>query len=335
MSTYPPPYGQPEDPYGQPQQAYGQPQPPYGQPWQAPAQPAAEAYGYEYQNEYGQGYGYGYGDAPADAYQYPAPYPDPYAQSPLPPQPPQPQAQPQRQAARRPAADPYAELGRLDEDYRTSPGLRPLRSEAPVDAAQAAPDAEPEPRRRRRFGCCLGVLVLLVAAAGGAYAYFGPMLAKVGAYQLVPPGYFQGLASDPSNGMLASLGTADSALQQAGATPVAAAYVTHVGDKLPQLALFGGYGKVFTPATEEAAIWSGIGTVSQKTTEPSGSLGGVLQCGMGHANGVWMPVCAWADNSTVAMVMFVGQASRTDTPPDFTALSQRVLALRSVAEVKK
>ncbi|MEY9936830.1 hypothetical protein [Streptacidiphilus sp. MAP5-3] len=324
MSTYPPPFGQSEDPYGQPQHPYGQPQAPYGQPWEAPAQPAADAYGYEY------GYGSGYGDVPADAYQHPAPYPypDPYAQ---PPQPPQPQTQPQRPPRQRPAPDPYAELGRLDEEYQASSALPPLRSETPVDA----PGPAPEPRRRRRFGCCLGVLVLLVAAAGGAYAYFGPMLAKLGTYRLAPPSSFQGLTSDPTNGMLTALSTAGGPLQQAGATPVAAAYVTHVGDKLPQVALVGGYGKVYAPDTEEAAVWSGIGTVSDKTTEPSGSLGGVLQCAVGHANGVWMPVCAWADNSTVAMVLFTGQSSRTDTPPDFTALSQRALALRSLTEVKK
>ncbi|MEU3981267.1 hypothetical protein AB0F77_14280 [Streptomyces sp. NPDC026672] len=48
-----------------------------------------------------------------------------------------------------------------------------------------------------------------------------------------------------------------------------------------------------------------------------------------------MPVCVWADDSTIAMVLFTGQMSQTVPHPDFAALDQRLLALRAVAEVKK
>ena len=335
MSTYPPaPGGQSGDPYGQPQlgpyvqpegQTYGNP---YGQPYPGPdVQPEVQTY----ENPYGQPEGGAYGQSyasPRRQSEQPR-RSDPYAElgrldelytQPEPPH----------------RSNPYAELGRLDEDY-----VSPLETPNATPAYPTSPYATPEkPRRRRRLIGCLGVVAVLVVGVGGVLTYVGmTTIAKSGQYKLVPPDTFQGLSSDPSNALATSLASSNGDIAKMGATPVLAAYSTHLGDRTPQIVLRGGYGKFLAPGTEVAAAWAGIdqsgGLVKDKADEPGGQLGGTTQCAVTTAGPAELPVCIWADNSTLAMVIFTGQMSRTAIHPDFAALDQRLLALRAVAEVKK
>ncbi|MFF4960602.1 hypothetical protein [Streptomyces sp. NPDC001222] len=164
-------------------------------------------------------------------------------------------------------------------------------------------------------------------------------VAKAGQYKLVPPDSFQGLSSDPSNALAKSLTASNGQIAKAGGTPALAAYSTKLGDRIPQIVLMGGYGTFFSPGTEVAAAWAGIdrsgGSVTDKRNESSGQLGGTTQCAVATAGPAEMPVCIWADNSTIAILLFTGQMNQTVTNPDFPALDQRLLALRAVAEVKK
>ncbi|MER5404325.1 hypothetical protein [Streptomyces sp. NPDC002769] len=240
------------------------------------------------------------------------------------------------QAGPRRRPDPYAELGRLDEDYAAPPET-PMAAPAHPSAPYAAPE---KPRRRRRLLGCLGVVAVLVVGGGGVLAYIGmTTAAKAGRYKLAPPESFQGLSSDPSNTLAKGLVASNDEIAKAGASPALAAYSTHLGDRTPQMVLLGGYGKLLAPEAEVAAAWAGIdrsgGSVKDKTDESSGKLGGTTQCAVATAGPAEMPVCIWADNSTLAMVLFTGQMSRTVPHPDFAALDQRLLALRAVAEVKK
>ncbi|MFG2473939.1 hypothetical protein [Streptomyces fagopyri] len=232
--------------------------------------------------------------------------------------------------------NPYAELGRLDGDYASSPDTP---TAAPVHPT--APYAAPEkPRRRRRLFGCLGVVAVLVVGAVGVVAYIGmTTVAEAGQYKLAPPESFQGLSSDPSNALAKGLAKSNNEIAEEGATPALAAYSTHLGDRTPQMVVMGGYGKILAPGTEVAAAWAGIdrsgGAVKDKTDESSGPFGGTTQCAVTTAGPTQMPVCIWADHSTIAMVLFTGQMSRTVPQPDFAALDQRLLALRAAAEVKK
>jgi hypothetical protein len=184
---------------------------------------------------------------------------------------------------------------------------------------------------------------VLVLGFGGLVAYVAISTdAKAGTHKLVPPDDFQGLPSDQSSPLLAQLSSTESDIAKDGVTPFATVYSRHVGDKLPQIVFMGGYGKVLDPDTELSQVWQGIGSGSDgklehKTDEPAGPLGGHLQCAIGTGNGVTMPMCAWADNSSVALVMFLGKGS--DNPDtvsaDLTSVAQQTLALRTAAEVPK
>ncbi|MGW0795649.1 hypothetical protein [Streptomyces sp. NPDC002692] len=360
MPTHPPsPWEEPADPYGRP----GDPQyeipydpqhpGPYGQPYQSPGQ---HPYGgpYDAGQPHPDPYG-GTGPVPYDR-PHPAPHGQPYAEpqgqpyldrygQPERPSRPDPYAElgrlgnayPQPAPPRRP--DPYAELGRLDAEYAARPAAP---TAAPVNPAASDPGypAPEKPRRRRRLLGCLVVTAVLVVGAGGVLAYIGmTTVAKAGRYELAPPPSFQGLSSDPSNALAKALAASNGEIAEAGATPALAAYSTHLGDRTPQLVLLGGYGKLLAPGTEVAAAWAGIdrsgGAVRGKTDEPSGKLGGTTQCAVTTAGPVEMPVCIWADNSTLAIVLFTGRMSPTVAHPDFAALDRRLLALRAVAEVKK
>lgn len=314
MSTYPPP-GDPHDapggyPYGAPQQPYPPQypaQPTYGQPGQpGPYTPQQPQYGQPQQ-------------------------PPPYGQ-------PQPQyGQPQPQYAQRP--DPYAELGNLDQN--------PYPQQAfPPPGAQPPPMAMPEPppaKKRRRLGCCLGVVGVFLAACGvGAY-FLVSTYGDLGTYKLVPPTSFQSLSEDPTNSLVTTFSSSTASLTKIGMTPVNDAYSTKVGDRLPKIAIVGGYGDVAAPGTELNAFWAGLGgdagnTVAQKTDEPTGSLGGQLQCAIASntSAGVFMPTCVWVDHSTVVGVIFLGQAAKTAPPAsDLATDAATTLALRTAAEVKK
>ncbi|MFG3584427.1 hypothetical protein [Streptomyces sp. NPDC047990] len=345
---YPGPYGQPyqspgQHPYGRPYDA-GQPHPdPYGGTGQVPydrphptphGQPPLAPYGQSHPAPYGQSYADPHGQRHPDPYgqQERPPRPDPYAELGR-----LDNASPRPAPPRRP--DPYAELGRLDTEYAARPAAP---TEAPVNPAASDPGYPPpeKPRRRRRLLGCLVVATVLVVGAGGVLAYIGmTTVAEAGRYELAPPPSFQGLSSDPSNALAKALAASNGEIAEAGATPALAAYSTHLGDRTPQLVLLGGYGKLLAPGTEVAAAWAGIdrsgGSVRDKTDEPSGKLGGTTQCAVTTAGPVEMPVCIWADNSTLAIVLFTGRMSPTVAHPDFAALDRRLLALRAVAEVKK
>ncbi|MFJ8004490.1 hypothetical protein [Streptomyces fagopyri] len=232
--------------------------------------------------------------------------------------------------------DPYAELGHLDGDYASSPHTP---TAAPVHPA--APDPAPEkPRRRRRLLGCLGAVAVLVVGAVGVVAYIGiTTVTEAGQYKLAPPESFQGLSSDPSNALAKDLAKSNDEIAKEGATPAQAAYSTHLGDRMPQMVVMGGYGKILAPGTEVASAWAAFdrsgGAVKDKTDVPGGQLGGTTQCAVTTAGPAQMPVCIWADHSTIAIVLFTGRTSRTVPHPDFAALDQRLLALRAASEVKK
>ncbi|MFC1409808.1 hypothetical protein ACEZCY_24025 [Streptacidiphilus sp. N1-12] len=291
------PYGQqPEPPYGQ--QPYGQ-QPQYGQQPEYGQQPP---YG---QPGYGQPAAPEYGQQPQ--YQQP-PQPD-YGQ-----QPPYgaPQVPPQ-------AGGPYG---------------------APDSAWAAYGMAPPPPKSRKglKIGLSIGVVVIL--AVGGTVAY-GVMKAtkNMGTYKLVAPATFQGLTKQDDNSITKAMQGSSSSLQDAGATPVVTSYVSSPTAPLPDILVIGGYGKLPLASLQLDQFWKGItgadssNSVTLKTSEDAGPLGGSMQCALVKEDGIYFPTCVWADNSTFSGVM--DTAHTTSAHPDLPALATRVRALRTVMEIKK
>ncbi len=355
MSTYPPPPGsQPGDPYGQSYgqqqyepygQSYGQQQyDVYGQPVQQPAQPYGD-YGYG-QQDYGPYAQPQY--EPQYEPQYP-PQPGAYAPQPEHPQQTQQSQQAQQQAQQtqpqpqprgglRP--NPYEELGRLADEPDPEP-----RTRRPASEPEADSEPEPPRRRRRRLRGCLAILVVLILGVGGVAAYVLGVVWKVGAYKLVPPGTFQNLASDPGNALARQMSAAagDGGSGGFDVSSVSTAYSTHTGDKVPKILLVGVYGDVLVTDRIDT-LWQAAaqgtsghtGSVTQKTVESSGPLGGATQCAVVNTDGASAPACAWADHSTIAMVIFLGDVKATGSGAvDLTGPARQTLALRTASEVTK
>jgi hypothetical protein len=285
--------------YGQ--QPYGQPAPPYGQPGYG--QPGYGQPGYG-QPGYGQQNPYGQ-QAP---YGQPAPPYDPSVAQPYGQLPPQP-------------AGPYAD---------------PAWGFAPP----------PPPKSRKGLKIALGVggaLVLIIGAAVG-YAVFD-VAKSTGEYKLVAPATFQGLTRDDDSQTAKSMAqTEDAGLAKAGVTPVITTYDASVGAATPGLIFDGAYGDTLGASMQLSQFWDGItnsgsATLSDKTDESAGPLGGSMQCAILTFDGTAkVPTCVWADNSTYAALMdfsLASAASTGDPAGRLPTLAAKTLTMRTVAEVKK
>ncbi|WP_370085028.1 hypothetical protein [Streptacidiphilus sp. MAP12-16] len=277
---------------------FGHPAPaPYGQPQQAYGQPE-QGYG-QPQQAYGQpGYGQpeqGYGQ-PQQAYGQPG-----YGQVP-----PQPGA---------PFEDPNAAW---------------------------AGYAQPLPPKKSRKGLkiALGIVAAVIVAVGGSVAYFVfDQASQMGKYKLVPPAAFDGQQLTTNNAIGNSLSSANSKVSAAGQTPVTAVYGGSSG--LPAYVSYGLYGGLAVPSVQLDLAFSQFTAgangpkISQKTDENPGSLGGAMRCAVMSDSTVTIPMCVWADNSTMNILMQMPKVDGTTATPDLSALAAKTIALRTVMEVKK
>ncbi|MEZ0065720.1 hypothetical protein ABIA32_001720 [Streptacidiphilus sp. MAP12-20] len=307
MSMNPPPGGYPQQ--GSPQPEY--PQQGYPQPGhQQPSVPQQQGYpqqsypqqGYPQQPEYQQPGGYG---------QQPA-----YGQQP----------------------GGYQQPGYEQPGYEQQPGYQ-QPGVPPMDPSAAWGYAPPPPRKRSGLKIALISIGAFVLVVGGVIGYFVyDQTSKMGLYRLDAPATFNGLVKDDSNAVVQSMQSkGSSGLGAAGATPVITSYSTAVGDKLPKMLVVGAYGDLLAPSVQLDEGWKSIGsggnTVTGKVDENAGPLGGSMQCAMVNESGAYFPTCAWADNSTMAIIM--DTAHIQSSTGDLNALAATTLQLRTQMEVKK
>jgi hypothetical protein len=98
-------------------------------------------------------------------------------------------------------------------------------------------------------------------------------------------------------------------------------FVGLVGSDSPQLAE---ELKAQTPSEEVDSTFLGMG-ISDADDYPAGPLGGALRCGTGPVGGGTAAACAWADSSTVGMLIETGESG-------VPALAKTTLDLRNAAE---
>ena len=322
MSTYPPPppenpggaapYGAPGP--GQPAPQYDPSAPQYGQPGAGP--------GYPQQPPYGQ---QPYGQPQQPPYDPGAPQ---YGQ--------QPYGQPQQ-----PPYDPNApQYGQ--QPYGQVPPQGP-----PYGDPNAAWGFTPPPKSRKGLKIGLSIGGALILIIGGVITYAAVDAAKtIGKYKLVAPQTFQGLTRDDNSAAAKSMAQSESAqAAKDGVTPVLTTYETSGG--APGLIFDGAYGDTLGASMELSQFWSGVTgsgqtTVSDKTDEPAGPLGGSMQCAILTFDGTAkVPTCVWADNSTYTAIMdfsgvsATGSTSSADPATQLSAIAAKTLAMRAVAEVKK
>ncbi|QMU68130.1 hypothetical protein [Streptacidiphilus sp. P02-A3a] len=204
--------------------------------------------------------------------------------------------------------------------------------------------APPPPRSRKglKIGLSIGGAVILIVGGVIGYAVFN-VTKSTGEYKLVPPQTFQGMTRDDSSAMAKSeAGAMADASGKAGLTPVVTIYNSSSGS--PGLLFEGEYGDTLGASLGVSQFWTkitaaGQATVSDKTDEPAGSLGGSMQCAIVTIQGTTVPTCVWGDNSSVTAIMDFSVASSGssggDSSSEISAVDAKTLALRSVAEVKK
>ncbi|MFE2412520.1 hypothetical protein ACFXDE_29655 [Kitasatospora sp. NPDC059408] len=186
------------------------------------------------------------------------------------------------------------------------------------------------------LGCVFGVLLL----GGGALAYFVfDVTSNAGTQKIVMPTAFKDLKAndDPTttrkiqDEITSKIGNGDGNWKPTG---VAAVYQDANSD--PQLVAVGVYGKVLLPKQELDQMFQGFsgsgGQVGDRHAVDPGPKGGTMECGTSVDGDTKMAVCAWADSSSLVMVL---KGADDGTQPDVDKLAADTRDLRAVAEVPK
>jgi Zn-dependent protease with chaperone function len=224
----------------------------------------------------------------------------------------------------------------------TSERLSLLRD--PVQVADVQPRATPTGRVVwRRLLACVLVLGAAVAAIAAADYRAIPMPADAGKYRvLLPRSLDKGqLTLNTTSADAVRLRSSVWGSGALGRFPDAVP-VTAVYDQYGQSPLYvwGAYGKLPDPSRELTAFWNnfygtfplGISAASPDA-EPTGPLGGYLQCENGNT-GLDM-ACAWADNSSIVVVSMSppGPGPVIEGPITEQQFAAITRSLRAAAEV--
>ncbi|MFJ3215258.1 hypothetical protein ACIPLC_04975 [Kitasatospora sp. NPDC086801] len=220
------------------------------------------------------------------------------------------------------------------------PGYPPVGEPGAYPGYGAYPPVPPQRKSRKTLWTVLGVVGAVVLLGGGALAYFVyDMASTAGTQKIVLPATFKDMkkSDDPEvadtmeKELASSFGKGDGNWSPTG---VGALYQNAQSE--PQLVAVGAYGKVLAPKQELNQAFQGITTSGQKLSDrhvvDAGTKGGAMECAVAVDSETTMGICAWADNSSIVMVM---QAVEQGTQPDLDKLAADTRDLRAVAEVPK
>ncbi|MFI2608589.1 hypothetical protein [Kitasatospora sp. NPDC018619] len=237
-------------------------------------------------------------------------------------------ASPQPYGAPVPPQAPYGQPGQPGPDQAGYPGY-----------AAYAP-APPPRKSRRTLWIVLGTIGAVLLLGGGTLAYFAWNVASnAGTQKVVLPATFKDLSISSDNAVTAAMEKAmtDSLGKGDGNwKPVGVAGLYENAQKEPQLIAVGAYGKILLPKEELDQAFKGASGGGTKITDrhavDAGPKGGTMECGvMDEADGK-VGLCAWADSSSLVVVMRVPDEG---AQPDLDKLAAEARDLRAVAEVAK
>ncbi|MER5733157.1 hypothetical protein ABT084_33315 [Streptomyces sp. NPDC002138] len=200
---------------------------------------------------------------------------------------------------------------------------------------QIAPPPPAPPKKGKR------VLVTIGAVLGTAAGLVGGRLAMnavlggdgpddAGRYRLTPPAAFQSLTLQDSGPRVDAIKKGQG-VPKPGTTPVAVVYADQAGTA--QLVVSGSAGR-FTDSDPGAALSRGleemgIGHGDITTHEAGTPAGGAMRCGTAQVEGAPLPLCMWADHSSLVTVTVPVE----NKPVTIDALAAQARALRAAMEV--
>ncbi|WP_330330386.1 hypothetical protein OHS33_12030 [Streptomyces sp. NBC_00536] len=201
-------------------------------------------------------------------------------------------------------------------------------------AAYVSSPPPPPSKTKRALWVVVGVLATAAGLVGGRLA-MNALLAEdgpvdAGRYKLVPPASFEGLTLQDSGPRVDAIKEGQGA-PKPGTTPVAVVYADQAGTA--QLVVSGTAGR-FTDDDPGAAVTAGMRAMGIKdgvvTTHEAGTpAGGALRCGTLPIQGGTLPMCMWADHSSLVTVTVPIE----NKPVTLDALAARAKALREAMEV--
>ncbi|WP_316521486.1 hypothetical protein [Kitasatospora brasiliensis] len=229
-----------------------------------------------------------------------------------------------------PANQPYGQPGQAGYPAPDQAGHPGYAGYAPV----------PPRKSRKTLWIVLGTIAAVLLLGGGALAYFAWNVASnAGTEKVVLPAAFKDLklSNDSAvtdameKSMTDSIGKGDGNWKPTG---VAGMYEDSKSE--PQLIVVGVYGKVLLPKQELDSAFKGAAGDGTKVTDrhsvDAGPKGGTMECGVMTESDGDIGLCAWADSSSLAIVMRVPEDGGK---PDLDKLAAETRDLRAVAEVAK
>ncbi|GHI89694.1 hypothetical protein [Streptomyces xanthophaeus] len=200
-------------------------------------------------------------------------------------------------------------------------------------APYAATGPTPPSTGKRILRIAGAVLVTALAVTGGRLAMEallddGP--ADAGRYELVPPASFQGLALQESGPRVDAVKQGQGAPKK-GTVPVAVVYADQAGTA--QLVVSGAAGRFGDedPGAALTGTLTSMGIKEADVTEHEAGKpdGGSMRCGTLALEGSSLPLCVWADHSSLVTVTVPVE----NGPVAIDVLAERARALREVMEV--
>ncbi|MFC6985264.1 hypothetical protein [Streptomyces cirratus] len=199
----------------------------------------------------------------------------------------------------------------------------------PVHPYASAPNVPPKKRVLVKVGVALGAVVGVVAGRAAVTAVLDGGPSDAGRYRLTPPASFQGLTLQDSGPRVDAIKLGQSP-RKPGTEPVAVVYADASGTA--RLVVSGAAGR-FADRDPGSVLVRGLhemGTVDA-VTEPAGTPeGAAMSCGTVHVDAGELPVCMWADHSSLVTVTVPVE----NEPVTLAALAERTRALRGVMEVR-
>ncbi|MFD9687550.1 hypothetical protein ACFXPX_17950 [Kitasatospora sp. NPDC059146] len=198
----------------------------------------------------------------------------------------------------------------------------------------------PPRKSRRTLWIVLGTVGAVLVVLIGVFGYLAwNVTSGTGTEKLVMPATFKDLKAndDPAvTGKLQDELTSKIGQGDGNWKPTGVAGVYQDADSTPQLIAVGVYGKVLLPKQELDQMFAGFsgagGTISGRHAVDPGPKGGQMECATSQSGESKLALCAWADKSTVVMVL---KGSDDGTQPDIDKLAADTRDLRAVAEVPK
>ncbi|WP_405679949.1 hypothetical protein OG239_17085 [Streptomyces sp. NBC_00868] len=221
------------------------------------------------------------------------------------------------------------------QTFPAQPG-QPAQPAPPVPPVPPVPPAPPKSKRALKtvgtvLGIAAGVVIGKLAVAALLGGTDGP--ADAGRYKLVPPATFQSLSLQDSGPRVDAIkqGQNQSGPAKPGTTRVAVVYADQAGTA--QLVVSGAAGSFHDkdPGAELTNALKGMGLKEAEITthEAGNPAGGAMRCGTVVIAEGSMPMCMWADHSSLVTVTVPIE----NKPVTIDALAARARELRAVMEV--